>query len=381
MTKTVNMLLVEDNFHDVAAFKRALRDVGYTYNITDVRRAENALKLIEERPGTFDLIVTDHLLPGMTGLELCRLVIERNIKIPIVLLTGAGSEKVAIEALELGVTDYITKDNSRRYLNVLHMKLAQALAKFENLLGRIQAEAALRQKASQLQIQNKELDAFAHTVAHDLRNPIALIIGYAEVARMELNPEVNSSLHKYLSVILQHAAKASTIIDELLLLATVRTEEVPMERVNMNLVMNEVRSRVDDMVMEYDAELIISNTWPTVEAHALWIEEVWVNYITNAIKYGGRPPVVTVGWMALDNNRVQFWVSDNGNGIAQEQQKKLFLPLTRLKQNREQQGHGLGLSIVERIVSRLGGTVGVESNIGEGSRFYFTLPKAPDITE
>ncbi len=376
MTKIINVLLVEDNFHDAVAFKRALRKAEDNYNITEAKRAEEALDLIEAQPGAFDLIVTDHHLPGMRGLELCRTLIAQDKKIPLVLMTGTGSEKIAIEAVEIGVTGYVTKDNAQGYLSMLPTELTEALNKFEERMGRLQAETALKQKAAQLQVQNKELDAFAHTVAHDLRNPIALIIGYAEVARMELNPEVNSSLHKYLAIILQHAAKASTIIDELLLLATVRTEEVPIESVDMVVVINEVKSRVSDMMLEYDAKLIVPESWPTVIGYSAWLEEVWVNYVTNAIKYGGRPPVVTLGWAKLEDNRIQFWVSDNGGGIAQEQQTKLFLPLTRLKQNREQQGHGLGLSIVERIVSRLGGTVGVESQIGAGSRFYFTLPLA-----
>jgi signal transduction histidine kinase len=103
------------------------------------------------------------------------------------------------------------------------------------------------------------------------------------------------------------------------------------------------------------------------------VEEVWVNYISNAIKYGGRPPRVQLGATVQSNGMVSFWVRDNGPGIAPEDQRQLFIPFTKLHQV-QIEGHGLGLSIVQRIVERLGGEVGIESEVGQGSTFFFALP-------
>ena len=105
-----------------------------------------------------------------------------------------------------------------------------------------------------------------------------------------------------------------------------------------------------------------------------WVEEVWVNYVENALKYGGRPPHVELGAERV-NSVSRFWVRDNGRGPAPEEQGCLFRPFTRLDQAHIQ-GHGLGLSIVRHIVERLGGQVGVESAgvPGQGSIFSFTLP-------
>jgi signal transduction histidine kinase len=103
-----------------------------------------------------------------------------------------------------------------------------------------------------------------------------------------------------------------------------------------------------------------------------WVEEVWANYVSNAIKYGGTPPRVEVGATSLPDGMVRFWVRDNGPGIAPENQARLFAEFERLQTKAE--GHGLGLSIVKRIVQRLGGQVGVESQAGQGSTFSFTLP-------
>ncbi|MDD4193180.1 MAG: HAMP domain-containing sensor histidine kinase, partial [Mangrovibacterium sp.] len=103
---------------------------------------------------------------------------------------------------------------------------------------------------------------------------------------------------------------------------------------------------------------------------------VWVNYLGNAVKYCGIPPIVELGAEQLyGENKVKFWIKDNGKGIAPRDQKKLFKPFTRLETTRAQ-GTGLGLSIAKRIIDKLGGEVGVFSNAipGEGCLFYFILP-------
>ena len=102
-------------------------------------------------------------------------------------------------------------------------------------------------------------------------------------------------------------------------------------------------------------------------------EEIWVNYISNAIKYGGDPPRAELGADREDNGMIRFWIRDNGRGIAPEQQASLFKPFIRLDQAHTT-GYGLGLSIVRRIVVRLGGEVGVDSHLGRGSVFFFSLP-------
>jgi two-component system, sensor histidine kinase and response regulator len=103
------------------------------------------------------------------------------------------------------------------------------------------------------------------------------------------------------------------------------------------------------------------------------VAEVWANYLSNAIKYGGDPPRAELGADLPADGRVRFWVRDNGPGLSPEDQARLFAPFERLHQVRAQ-GHGLGLSIVRRIVEKLGGEVGVESAVGQGSTFWFTLP-------
>jgi signal transduction histidine kinase len=170
----------------------------------------------------------------------------------------------------------------------------------------------------------------------------------------------------------------TNIIDELLLLSSVRKEDVQPKPLDMADIVVEARERLTDMLSEHQAEVSEAAEWPAALGHAPWVEEIWVNYISNAVKYGGRPeqgvpPHVELGFDAPTNAHVRFWVRDNGPGLAPEEQARLFAPFTRLHQMRAK-GHGLGLSIVQRIAERLDGEVGVESETGKGSVFYFTLP-------
>ena len=113
---------------------------------------------------------------------------------------------------------------------------------------------------------------------------------------------------------------------------------------------------------------------PIVLGHAPWIEEVWKNLISNGIKYGGNPPVITMATEILPDNKVKFCVKDNGDGISQNDIDKLFKKYVRLNPKKAH-GYGLGLSIVKRIIHKLEGEVGVESTgkKGEGAVFYFIL--------
>jgi signal transduction histidine kinase len=191
----------------------------------------------------------------------------------------------------------------------------------------------------------------------------------------KMTPE---SIDSSLSAIFTSSLKMVRIVNELLLLASMNKEEIPLKPVDMFKVIQEVQARLKQMLHEYQAELILSeDAWPVALGHAPWIEEIWANYISNAIKYGGERPRIEVTARPLANNMVRFEVRDNGDGITEEDQAKLFTPFTQLASGRKRgSSHGLGLSIVQRIAEKLGGQAGCESQLGQGSVFYFTLPQA-----
>jgi PAS domain S-box-containing protein len=244
-----------------------------------------------------------------------------------------------------------------------------------DITARKQIEEALRQSNTELQTRNEELDAFAHTVAHDLKNPLAAILGFAEVLSTDWADLSNDELDVSFRTIRRSAAKMDNILDELLLFAQVRKSEAELSRLDMTAIVIEARQRLTEMIEKQRAVITLPESWPDAVGNAGWIEEVWVNYLSNAIKYGGQPPHLTLGADEQSDGTVRFQVTDNGPGIAPADQARLFTPFTRLDQARAT-GHGLGLSIVRRIVEKLGGQVGVDSRPGAGSTFYFTLPRA-----
>ena len=218
-----------------------------------------------------------------------------------------------------------------------------------------------------------ELEAFAHTVAHDLKNPMNVVSVYTGLLRDKANLE--DKHEAWATIVLETVHEMHRIINELLRLAAIRHQAtLDLEPIEMSEVVQGVlQRRLFKAVEDAQAEIVLPDTWPVAMGYTPWLEEVWANYINNALKYGGKPPHIELGATIISDEAVQYWVKDNGEGLDEKEQEQLFKSFSRLDRS-GQMGHGLGLSIVKRIVKRLGGQVGVESAIGMGSTFWFTLP-------
>lgn len=243
-------------------------------------------------------------------------------------------------------------------------------------------ESRVAQRTAALQARNEELDAFAHTVAHDLKMPISHIVGLAETVTNKFDSLPKADLVRYLGIIQQSGHKMASIIDALLLLAGVREMDVPVAPLDMAAIVDEARQRLAHLNRQYGVTVVLPDEWPQAIGYAPWVEEIWVNYLSNGMKYGGHPPKLTLGTTLVANNMIKFWIQDNGVGLTPEVQEQLFVPFTQVNL-RHDTGYGLGLSIVQRIAQRLDGEVGAENLPGEGGLFWFTLPAAspptPDV--
>ncbi len=239
----------------------------------------------------------------------------------------------------------------------------------------------VKERTADLESRNEELDTFAQTVAHDLKNPLSIMTGMAELMLQYYGELTDDEMHQYLELIARDGRKLDNIINELMVLAGLSHIEPNFQPTNVANIAEKAINRLDLMIKQYQASVSCNFNWPWANSYAPWIETVWVNYISNAIKYGGSPPVIELGADAVGSNLVRFWIKDNGHGLTENEQSRLFTAFTRLSDVRVQ-GYGVGLSIVKRAVEKLGGQVGVESQVGHGSLFYFTLPAAePPPTE
>lgn len=145
LSPSLRVLLIEDNVYDRDAFERAVKKGGIPVELSTCVRAEDALQQLQETPTAFDLVVSDHNLPGMSGLEFCREILQRQFPVPTVLLTGGGSEHLAVEALKMGVNDYLIKDLEGGYLNLLPVVLPEVVKRHHERLLRQKAEDDLRE--------------------------------------------------------------------------------------------------------------------------------------------------------------------------------------------------------------------------------------------
>ncbi|HYQ56823.1 MAG TPA: histidine kinase N-terminal 7TM domain-containing protein [Draconibacterium sp.] len=245
-------------------------------------------------------------------------------------------------------------------------------------------EVKLKQKNAQLieEIRKNEkliddLDAYAHTLAHDLKNSLGVIYSSSDIILEAIKDGDISQVQEFSHVVKDSAMKTIDVTNELLKMATTGHGDVDIVAVEMDRVYNNAVNHLTKTVESSKGNIRVTTKWIDALAYAPWIEEVWINLITNALKYGGNPPDVSIGCELTQNSMVKYWIKDNGDGIAKEQHQKIFRKHTRLQPDKAG-GYGLGLSIVKRIVEKLGGTVGFESSgkKGAGTLFYFLLRSA-----
>lgn len=217
------------------------------------------------------------------------------------------------------------------------------------------------------------LDAYAHMVAHDLKNPLAGIYAFSGFMLDEDPNKPIAVIREHVEYINELSLNMSKVVDEMLLLSTIqKSREVKIGPIQMEKLVRQAMARLQHLIGQRGASIQVADSFPIALGYAPWVEEIWVNYLSNAVKYGGEPPQIKVGAESY-NGVIRFWVKDNGAGLSSEDQAKLFKTFQRINPD-QMDGHGLGLSIVRQIAERLNGEVGVESSQGQGSFFYFTLP-------
>lgn len=371
-----DILIVDDALANLRLLSTMLTQHGY--EVRGVVNGVMALTAVAAEPP--DLILLDIKMPGISGYEVCQQLKANpdTSHIPVIFISALDEVLDKIEAFNAGGVDYITKPfqvpevlarvKTHITLHNLQIQLAEKIVQLEKLAG------DLTDTNRALKASNDELDAFAHTVAHDLKNPLGSIILSADFLHGHMEQIGKEKSIEILGDVFANGNKIVNIIDELMLLASVRKENVSRTSLQMSHIVNQAQFRLSTMIDEYEGKIILPKNWPQAHGYAPWIEEVWVNFLSNGLKYGGRPPRLELGG-EQKNSEVWYWVKDNGQGVDTAVSARLFTEFTRMDQARAQ-GHGLGLSIVKRIVEKLDGRVGVESQPGQGSLFYFTLPAA-----
>lgn len=219
---------------------------------------------------------------------------------------------------------------------------------------------------------NLELDNYAHTVAHDLTSSLSGMVGYSELL---IDPEDDipkTERDQYLKHIAESGKKMSNIIKELLVFACLKREDIDVTKIDMQSAIASTINRLNYQIKESSSTITIEQEISNCIGYAAWVEEVLYNYLTNAIKYGGKHPKIDIYSEKSKDGFITYCIKDNGEGIDEKHLQVIFDEENNVKYNLTK-GYGLGLSIAKRIIEKLDGFVSVESEVGKGSIFKFSL--------
>ncbi|MCA9917515.1 MAG: hybrid sensor histidine kinase/response regulator [Anaerolineales bacterium] len=370
----ITALLIEDNPSDVLLVRKMLQHASFSgltpisVNLVIANRLQEGLTSLGEQ--TCDVILLDLSLPDAFGLDSFLQLKHKFPTTPVIILSGNTAKETVMEAVQIGAQDYLTKNDLTA--DLLLKTIYYTIERHRLLLE-------IQQRAEMLEDQNIALNDFAHTLAHQIQGLLSQMVGYASLVDSHYQEQLSTPARQAVDQIMQSGYKMNNVITELLFLASMRSETVQMNVLDNRRILAEVVKRLRYQIRETKAVIKAPESWPVAVGYAPWIEEVWLNYMSNALKYGskdGEPPVLQLGATRVNNGMVRFWIADSGPGIPELDQKRLFRPHTRVT-SKKIRGEGLGLSIVWRIIQKSGGEVGVKSTEGEGSCFWFTLPESP----
>jgi PAS domain S-box-containing protein len=234
-------------------------------------------------------------------------------------------------------------------------------------------ESLVQERTEQLSAVNKELEAFSYSVSHDLRAPLRAIDGYARMLEEDHAPKLDEEGRRLLGVVQYNAQRMGKLIDDLLAFSRLGKKEIQMSEIDMNELFQRV---VDDAgrSQPHHAKIIIDDL-PAVNADYALISQVAFNLVSNALKYSSKKEEPEVKISAeKKEDQVVYKVSDNGDGFDMKYYHRLFGVFQRLHNSDEFEGTGVGLAMVQRIISRHNGKIWAEAESGKGADFYFSLP-------
>ena len=234
----------------------------------------------------------------------------------------------------------------------------------------------LARRSTELEATNKELEAFAYSVSHDLRAPLRHMAGYAELLQKKVSSLLDEKSHRYMTMILESAKRMGNLIDDLLTFSRIGRTETQMTVVNLDQLVKEVLIELRQETQGRDIIWKIG-TLPACHGDRSMLRVVLVNLLSNAVKFTRKQQQARIEIGSADGNKdkIVVFVRDNGAGFDMKYLKKLFGVFQRLHQSDAFEGTGIGLATVQRIIHRHGGEVRAEGVVDQGATFYFSVPK------
>jgi light-regulated signal transduction histidine kinase (bacteriophytochrome) len=299
------------------------------------------------------------MMPEMDGYETCRKLKARpeSSNIPVIFISALNEAMDKVTAFEVGGADYITKP-----------------FQVEEVVARIAHQLTITQLTEELKRSNAELEQFASIVSHDLQSPLAGMVTLVELMQQEYNRVLDEDGINFLEEIAATGNRMSRLIQDLLAYSRINAKPLEFVSIDCNLILEEVRANLFFDLSSSGAK-IVSGELPMVKGDRTQLLQLFQNLISNAIKFR-RPEVTPEIEVAATAEEDQWLITirDNGIGIPPEKRDRIFEVFHRLHSSEKYPGHGIGLTTCKKIVQRHDGKIWIESQPGEGTTFFFTLP-------
>ena len=293
-------------------------------------------------------------------------------------LHGAFGFPIRAASEFLGVMEFFS-----RHIQQPEEELLQMFAAVGSQIGqfaeRKRMEAALEEKAKELERSNKELEQFAYIASHDLQEPLRMIASYTQLLERRYKDKLDADARQFISYAVDGAGRMQTLINDLLAYSRVGTRPKAFVRIDCGEVVKKALKNLEIAIEESKARITVTDL-PQVAGDATQLTQLFQNLVGNAIKFrGDKPPVIHISALPEREGTAQVWhfsVRDEGIGIDPQYFERIFVIFQRLHTREEYPGTGIGLAVCKKIVERHGGRIWVESEAGRGSTFHFTIPKS-----
>mgnify|MGYP003998244899 FL=1 len=406
MQDQVKLLLIDDDEIDRKTFKKYLKAFpGDSFSVLEFETGEAGLEYCSRQKP--DCMLLDYNLPDLSGLDFLSQL--ENASFPILMLTGQGDESIAVEAMKMGVQDYLIKDNITPTYLMSAINNAIRISKSENerkhaeealVIANSKLENRVKERTYSLEEANRKLatakeiaetankakSTFLSKMSHELRTPIHAILGFTQLLQLDQKNPLADYQQKNMESVYSAGNHILELINEVLDISKIENGnlQLSIERVDIVPIMDNVISISQSIADEKNISLKygeISRESCFVEIDALRFKQAVLNLISNAIKYNKPNGYVIVSLIKRENGRVRIGIQDTGCGIPADKQDKIFQPFERLdKEAGEIEGTGIGLTITKQLIESMAGVIGFDSIYQEGSYFYIDIPTSDKST-